>query len=103
MVRQRRARLLAETWHDVDRALRKACLSGKLGEAQRHKAGLLRRFDYAGVADRERGRDGASEHLARIVPGDDVRGDAFRLPDGRREEAVEERDRVTVQFVSGSA
>ena len=55
MVRQRRARLLAEARHDVERALGKAGFRREFGKAQRHEAGFLGRLDDAGVADRERG------------------------------------------------
>ena len=103
MVRQRRARLLAETRNDVERAVGKAGFRREFGKAQRHQAGLFRRLDDARVADRERRRDGAAEHLAGIVPGDDMRGDALGFPHGRREEAVEEGDRVAVQLVGGAA
>ena len=103
MVRERRARLLAEARHDIQRALGKAGFGRQFREPQRREAGLLGGLEHAGVADGERGRDRAAEHLARIVPGNDVRRDALGLPDRRDEKAVEERDRVAVQLVGRAA
>ena len=65
---ERRARLLAEPGHDIERAFGKPGLRRELREPQRREAGVLGRLHHAGVADRERGGDGAAEHLARIVP-----------------------------------
>ena len=103
MVGERRARVLAQARHDVERAFGKARLDREFGQTQRHQARLLGGLDDAGVADRERGADAAAENLAGIVPRDDMRGDALGLPDRGDEEAVEERDRVAVQLVGGGA
>ena len=78
-------------------------LRREFGEPQRREAGVFGRLHHAGVADRKRGGDRAPEHLARVVPGDDVAGHALRLVDGGDEIAVEERDRVAVQLVGGAA
>ena len=52
---------------------------GELGDAQQRQARVLGRLDDAGVARRERAADRAPEDLQRIVPRNDVAGDAVRL------------------------
>ena len=47
--------------------------------AQQRQAGVLGRLDHAGVAGGERRAGAAAEDLHRIVPRDDVAGDAVRL------------------------
>ena len=57
MARERRAGLLAEARHDVERAGGKARLAGEVGERERGQAGVLRRLQDAGIAHRERRAD----------------------------------------------
>ncbi len=97
------AGLLPEARHDVDRTFRKSGFGGELRDPQRHEAGFLSRLHDRGVAHGQRGRDRAPEHLARIVPGDDVASHAQRFVDGGDEVAVEKRDRVAVDLVGGAA
>ncbi len=52
---------------------------GELGDAQQRQARVLGGLHDAGVAGRERAADRAPEDLHRIVPRDDVAGDAVRL------------------------
>ena len=84
MAGERRAGLLAQAGDEVDRAIGKpdggAPISRKRTAGQ---AGVLGGLDHGGVAHRERGRHGAPEHLRRVVPGNDVRGDAEWLAQHR--------------------
>ena len=96
---QRRAGLGAVAGDDVERALRETRLRGEFGHAQQRQAGILGRLDDAGVAGRERGAHAAPEDLHRIVPGNDVPGDAVRLADRQHRHAGLVRDRLAVQLV----
>ena len=64
------------------------------GEGQRGQARLLGRLQHAGVAGGERGDHRAADHLHRIVPRDDVPGDAVRLAQGVDGVAGEIGDRL---------
>ena len=55
---------------------------GDAGEGERGEAGFLRRFQHRGVARGQRGADAAADDLHRIVPGNDMAGDAMRLAQG---------------------
>ena len=56
---------------------------GELGDAQQRQARVLGRLHHAGVAGGERAADRAAEDLQRIVPRNDVAGDAVRLAPGQ--------------------
>ena len=75
---ERRARLLAEARHDVERALGKAGFGREFRQPQRREAGVLGRLHHARVADRERRRRSVRPNIwLGIVPGNDVAGDAL--------------------------
>ncbi len=88
---------------DVERTGGEANLRGELGEAEDRQAGILGRLHHARVAGRERGADGAPEDLHRVVPRDDVPGDAVRLAQGEHRVARLVRQRLAVQLVAGAA
>ena len=74
-----------------------------LREAQRRQAGVLGGLQHRGVAHRERGCDRAAEHLRRIVPRDDVRGDAERLAQQRHRVARRGTGSPALHLVGGAA
>ena len=76
------AGLLAEARHDVEGARRQVGLLGEAGEGERGQARLLGGLQHAGVAGGEGACDRAPDDLHRVVPGDDVAGDAVRLAQG---------------------
>ena len=63
VARERRARLLAQSRDDVQRALRKADLERELGDADEREPGVLGGLDDAGVAAGKRRPDRAAEDL----------------------------------------
>ena len=99
---ERRARLLAEAGHDIERAGRKTRLPREVGERERGEAGFLRRLQHAGVAHRQRRADGAPGDLHRIVPRHDMSGHAMRLAQGVDRVAVEIGDRFAHHLVGGA-
>ena len=101
--RERRAGFLAEAGDDVERAVGQPRCRRQLGEAQRRQAGVLGRREHCRVAHGERWRVGAADHLRRVVPRDDVGGDAERLAQQRDVVVVQERDDLAVQLVGGRA
>ena len=103
MARQRRAGLLAQARHDVERPFGETHFGREFGKAQRRQAGVLRRLHHAGIAHGKRGRHRAAEHLSRIVPRDHVGGDAVGHVLGGDEIAGQERDRVAVHLVGRAA
>ena len=96
---ERRAGLLAEARHDVERAGGKTRLPREVGERERGEAGFLRGLEHAGVAHRERRADGAAGDLHRIVPRHDMSGHAVRLAQGVDRVAVEIGDRFAHHLV----
>ncbi len=76
---QRRARFMTVATDHVDRALRKTHLGRQFRQAQQRQAGVLGGLDHTGVARRQGGTDAAAEDLHRVVPGNDVPGDAMGL------------------------
>ena len=103
MAGKRRARLLAETRHDVERAGGKAGLAREVGERKRSEAGFFRRLQDAGVAHRQRRADRPARDLHRIVPRHDVAGDAMRFAQRIDGVAVEIGDRLAHHLVGGAA
>ncbi len=77
--------------------------TARRGEGERGQARLLGRLQHAGVAGGERGDDRAADDLHRVVPGDDVPGDAVRLAQGVDGVAGEIRDGLARQLVGGAA
>ena len=76
---QRRARLLAVAGDDVEHAGRQAGLQRQLGQAQSRERRLLGGFEHGRAAGGESRGQRAGGHAERVVPGDDVGGDAQRL------------------------
>ena len=76
---ERRPGLRAEPGHEVQCAGGQAGVGGELRHAQQRKTRVLGRLDHARVARRQRRADRAAEDLQRIVPRNDVTGDAVRL------------------------
>ena len=81
----------------------KPIVGRELGDAQQRQARVLGRLDDARVAGRERAADRAAEDLQRIVPRDDVAGDAVRLAPREHRVAGRIRNRLAVQLVAGAA
>ena len=100
---QRGARLAPESGDDVERAFGKPDACRKLGEAQQRQAGVLGRLDHAGIAGGERGTDRTTEDLQRVVPGNDVAGDAVRLAPGQHRVALWIGNRLAMELVAGAA
>ena len=100
---ERRARLAAEPGDDVERAVGQPAAGRELGDAQQRQARVLGRLDDAGVAGGERAADAAPEDLQRVVPRDDVAGDAVRLAPGEHRVALGIRQRLAVELVAGAA
>ncbi len=102
VTRERCARLLAIARHDVEGAGRKADLEREATDDEGREAGILGGFDDAGIAHRKRCADRAAEDLRRVVPGNDVTGDAERLAEGHHRVAVEIGQRFAVDLVGGA-
>ena len=82
---------------------RQTRLRRELGDAQQRQARVLGRLDDARVAGGERAADRAPEDLQRIVPRDDVAGDAVRLAPRQHRVARRVRNRLAVQLVARAA
>jgi hypothetical protein len=65
------------------------------------RSSVLGRLDDAGVAGGQRAADAATEDLQRVVPRDDVAGDAVRLAPGQHRVALGVRQRFAVELVAG--
>ena len=102
VARQRVADLVAVAGDDVERAGRKAGLGRQLRHADQRQAGVFGRLDHADVARRQRAADAAPEDLHRVVPRDDVAGDAVRLAPGEDAVAVLVGNGFAVQLVAGA-
>ena len=100
---ERRAGHAAETGDDVERALGQADLRGELGDTQQRQARVLGRLHDTGVARRERTADRAAEDLQRIVPRNDVAGDAVRLAPGQHRVARRIGNGVARELVGRAA
>ena len=79
---------------DVDRAGREADLGRELGEPQRGQRRLRVGLEHDRAAGRERGRELPRRHQQRVVPGDDLAGDADRLLQRVGEERAADRVRA---------
>ena len=88
---------------DVERAFRQSDVRREARDLERGKARVLGRLQHGGVAHRERGRQRPAEDLGRIIPRDDVTGDAVRLAQHADRVAVEKRDDLSVHLVGGAA
>ena len=102
MDRERRARLLAEPWHDVERAGGKAGLAREIGECEGGQARFFSRLQDAGVAHRQRRPDRAPGDLHRIVPRHDVASNPMRFAQRINRVALEIRDRLAHHLVGGA-
>ena len=93
----------AEPGDDVERARGQARVRGELATRKQRQARVLGRLDDARVARGERAADRAAEDLHRIVPRNDVAGDAVRLAPRQHGVAVGVGNRLAVQLVAGAA
>ena len=100
---QGRPGLGAQAGDDVQRARRQPGLQRQPGDAQRRQAGILGRLQHAGIAGGQRAADGAAEDLRRVVPRDDVAGDAVGLLHRQHGVAVEIGQGGAVMLVAGAA
>ena len=80
-----------------------ADLARQLGEAEGGGAGILGGLQHHGIAHGEGGRQRAADHLRRIVPGEDVAGDAVRFMHDADVIAVQEGNDVAMDLVGGAA
>ncbi|CAM5187054.1 hypothetical protein CDEN61S_04010 [Castellaniella denitrificans] len=99
---QGRAGLVAVAGDDVQRPGREAHAGGHFGQIQGGQAGVLGGLDHAGVAGRQGRADAAAEDLDRVVPGDDVAGDAVRLAHRHHQGAGVVGQGLAVQLVAGA-
>jgi hypothetical protein len=79
----------------------KARLPREIGEGEGGQAGLLRRFQDAGIAHGERRAKGAADDLHRVVPRHDMARHADGFAQGVDGEALLERDRLAHHLVGG--
>ncbi len=100
--RERVAHLMAVARHDVEGAGRKADLGRQLRHADQRQAGVFGRLHHARVARRQGAAHAAPEDLHRVVPRDDVAGNAVRLAPGEDAVAVLVGDGLAVQLVAGA-
>ena len=96
---QRCAGIGAEAGDDVDRTGRHTCLMQPLGEQQRRERRRLGRLGDHGTTGGQRGRHAAHEGRARVIPRNDLRGDADRLALGPARQAGAERNGAAFQLV----
>ena len=87
----------AVTGDDVDRAGREADLRRELGEPQRGHRRLRVGLEHDRATGRERRRELPGRHQQRVVPGDDLAGDADRLLQRVGEERAADRVRATAR------
>jgi hypothetical protein len=102
MRRQRGARFGAVARDDVERAFREPDLRGEFGDAQQRQAGVLGGLHHARVARGERRSDAAAEDLHRVVPRNDVPGDAVRFTHRQHRHSRLVRNGFSVQLVGGA-
>ena len=100
---QCRAPHAAQAGDDIEGAVGQADIARKLGDAQYRERSILRGLDDAGIAGSERRADGAPENLHRIVPRDDMPGDAVRHALDGDEMRAEIRHDIAMQLVGGGA
>ena len=103
MFGQRLSGLCAQAGDDVQRTGRKADLGGQRRDPQQGQASVFRRLDDAGIARRQGRTHRSPEDLHRIVPGNDVGGDAVWLADRQNRVALLVGNRLAVQFVGRAA
>src|ERR1700737_2366880 len=101
MRRKSRARFLSNARDDIERAGREVRLLGQPCESEGRQRSVLRGLHHAGVAHSQRRTDGTTDDLHRIIPGDDVAGDAVRLPMSKNCETLFIGDGVAMNLVSG--
>ncbi len=83
----------ARAGDDVDRARREPDLGRELGHAERRQRRLRVGLEDDGAAGRQRRRELPGRHHQRVVPGDDLAGDADGLLQRVEEERAAERVR----------
>jgi hypothetical protein len=77
--------------------------SRQFGHTCQRQAGVFGRLDDAGVAGCERRADAAAEYLQRVIPRNDVAGDAVRFAHRQHRHARLVGNRVAMQLVGGAA
>jgi hypothetical protein len=100
---QRGASLLPQARDDVQRTRRQPRAGSEFGHAQHRQARVLRRLDHARIARRKRATRRTSEDLQRIVPRNDVPGDAVRFPPSQYGEPLGIGKGLAVQLVARAA
>ena len=99
---QGRPGLLAEAGDDVEHARRDAGLERQLGQPQRGQRGLLGRLEHGRAAGGQRRPERTGGHAERIVPGDDMGGDAQGLHQREVDHFRPKRDGGTLDLVGGT-
>ena len=100
---QRRAAGLAETGDDVDHAGRQAAIGEMFREFQSRQRSLLGGLQHAGAACGQRGREFPCRHEQRIIPRDDLSGNADRLFERQAHGVIRDRIHITDDFGGESA
>ena len=92
MLHERSAAGFAEAGDDVDDARRQAAVGKMFREFERGERSLLGGFEDAGAAGGDRGREFPRGHQQRIVPRNDLPGNADRLFEREATSRCRERD-----------
>ncbi len=100
---QRGPGLRPEPGDHVDHAGRQARLGGQPGEVDRRARRLVGRLEHRAVPGGDGGRHPPAEQLHRVVPGDDVAGDAERLAAGVHVQVRPQRDAQAVVRLDDAA
>ncbi len=98
MLDDRRARRLAHPGDDVDDAGRKAGIGEARGQREHRQRRLLGRLQHGRAAGAEGGRQLPRRHQQRVVPRDDLAGDADRLAQREAHRVVGNRQHVAVNL-----
>ena len=100
---QRSTGLMAIARDQVQRTGRKARLHRQFSQLDAGQAGIFRGLEHGGIAHRQCRRQRASEHLRRIVPGNDVCRHAMRYAHQADVVAVKVGNGLAVDLVGGTA
>ena len=103
MFGERRTGFRAKPGHDIERPFRQAGPFGDPGKFQNGQAGFFGRLDHGGVTHGQCRAKTAAQNLHRVVPRNDVAGNAVRLIDRQNRKTVLIRQRVAVHLVGGRA
>src|SRR6202041_1460385 len=88
--------LRPEPGDHVDHPGRETCLAGQPGQVDRGARRLVGRLEHRAVPGGDGRRHPPAEQLHRVVPGDDVAGDAERLTAGVHVQVRPQRDAQAV-------